>query len=350
MIVLLHFLALTVVSINGFLFSRQVCYDHLGCFSNASPYNNAKGFLPESPDHIQTRFLLYTRQNPTNAQILSPYDRTTVSGSHFNGHKKTVFITHGYQDDGHAPWIRKMTAAFLTKDDLNVIAVDWSKGADNINYIQAAANTRVVGATIAILIKELHRVAHLPFNMVHLVGHSLGSHISGYAGAGAPGVGRITGLDPAGPLFENSVEEVRLDPSDALFVEAIHTDADSLLELGFGLQKAIADADFYPNGGEKQPGCDHELGKHLFSLITGRIEGFTSSVACSHMRVLDFFTESITSPCGFTAYPCANKKDFEAGRCRSCGHGCSKMGFSADPHLHGTFYLSTNSASPFCEN
>lgn len=42
---------------------------------------------------------------------------------------------------------------------------------------------------------------------------------------------------------------------------------------GFGLQKAIADADFYPNGGEKQPGCDHELGKHLFSLITGRIEG-----------------------------------------------------------------------------
>lgn len=99
----------------GFLFSRQVCYDHLGCFSNASPYNNAKGFLPESPDHIQTRFLLYTRQNPTNAQILSPYDRTTVSGSHFNGHKKTVFITHGYQDDGHAPWIRKMTAAFLTK-------------------------------------------------------------------------------------------------------------------------------------------------------------------------------------------------------------------------------------------
>lgn len=99
----------------GFLFSRQVCYDHLGCFSNARPYNNAKGHLPESPDHIQTKFLLYTRQNPAHAQMLNPYDRSTVSGSNFDGHKDTVFITHGYQDDGHAPWIQKMTAAFLKK-------------------------------------------------------------------------------------------------------------------------------------------------------------------------------------------------------------------------------------------
>lgn len=76
---------------------------------------------------------------------------------------------------------------------MNVVAVDWSKGADNINYIQAAANTRVVGATTASLIKELHNVAHLAYNKVHLVGHSLGSHISGYAGERVHGVGRITG-------------------------------------------------------------------------------------------------------------------------------------------------------------
>lgn len=111
----------------GFLFSRQVCYDHLGCFSNARPYNNAKGHLPESPDHIQTKFLLYTRQNPAHAQMLNPYDRSTVSGSNFDGHKDTVFITHGYQDDGHAPWIKKMTAAFLKKVWLLLLIVCFIK-------------------------------------------------------------------------------------------------------------------------------------------------------------------------------------------------------------------------------
>jgi hypothetical protein len=77
---------------------------------------------------------------------------------------------------------------------MNVIAVNWEHGADNINYIQAAANTRVVGATIGELIKSLHSTAHASYDKFHLVGHSLGSHISGYAGAYLHGaIGKITG-------------------------------------------------------------------------------------------------------------------------------------------------------------
>lgn len=35
----------------------------------------------------------------------------------------------------------------------------------------------------------------------------------------------ISGMDPAGPLFERYAEQVRLDPSDAKFVDVIHSDA-----------------------------------------------------------------------------------------------------------------------------
>ena len=35
----------------------------------------------------------------------------------------------------------------------------------------------------------------------------------------------LSGLDPAEPCFQGLPEEVRLDPSDALFVDVIHTDS-----------------------------------------------------------------------------------------------------------------------------
>ena len=61
------------------------------------------------------------------------------------------------------------------------------------------------------------------------------------------------GLDPAGPYFENSDPNYRLDPSDAVFVDAIHTDASHTFKLGFGIYQAVGHVDYYPNGGEIQP-------------------------------------------------------------------------------------------------
>lgn len=57
-----------------------------------------------------------------------------------------------------------------------------------------------------------------------MIGHSLGAQVAGYAGQKLDGkVGRITGLDPAGPMFEHLPPSVRLDPTDAQFVDVIHT-------------------------------------------------------------------------------------------------------------------------------
>ena len=41
----------------------------------------------------------------------------------------------------------------------------------------------------------------------------------------------ITALDAAGPLFEDYPESIRLDPSDAQFVDAIHTDGDEFYKV-----------------------------------------------------------------------------------------------------------------------
>ncbi len=50
-------------------------------------------------------------------------------------------------------------------------------------------------------------------------------------------------------------EFVRLDPGDADFVDAIHTDAKSILMFGYGMEQPVGHLDFYPNGGTDQPGC-----------------------------------------------------------------------------------------------
>ena len=79
---------------------------------------------------------------------------------------------------------------------MNVISVDWGNGA-GFPYSQAAANTRLVGAEVAQVIQLLKDRKGVSVSNVHVIGHSLGAHVTGYAGARTPGLGRITGkLNP----------------------------------------------------------------------------------------------------------------------------------------------------------
>lgn len=58
-------------------------------------------------------------------------------------------------------------------------------------------------------------------------------------------------MDPALPLFGPESNNRRLHPSDAAFVDVIHTDGGL-----FGNAEPMGHADFYPNGGHAlQPGC-----------------------------------------------------------------------------------------------
>ncbi|XP_055956170.1 pancreatic lipase-related protein 2-like [Patella vulgata] len=305
--------------------SHKVCYEPYGCFSTAKPFHNAKGNTPDSPKKQDISFSLNTRAN--RSQVISVNDHTSISNSTFNGGLKTILIIHGYTDKGADKWVMKMVDEILIY--ANIIVVDWKKGAGETNYYKSAANTRVVGALAAHLIKDLESVGGISYSNVYVIGHSLGSHIAGYIGEIIPGLGRITGLDPAGSAFEDYKAEVRLDPSDAAYVDVIHTDGESLLQLAFGMAKAVGDADFYPNGGKDQPGCKN-TGGTILKLITGKFNKFTSAVACSHSRAIELFTESINGGCTFNSFPCGSWSNFKKDKCTSCGTGCAVMGYHSN--------------------
>lgn len=66
--------------------------------------------------------------------------------------------------------------------------------------------------------------------------------------------------------FQNTDEIVRLDQSDAKYVDVIHSDIAVFVRGGFGMKQTCGHVDFYPNGGHSQPGCEHQGGKVKFQL------------------------------------------------------------------------------------
>ncbi|NJM61776.1 MAG: calcium-binding protein [Oscillatoriales cyanobacterium RU_3_3] len=102
-------------------------------------------------------------------------------------------------------------------------------------------------------------------NKTQLIGHSLGAHVSGSAGAKyreltGNQINYIRALDPAGPGFKGTLPTERLDPNDAKQVDALHTSK-------LGYQDPIGTRDFFIN--EKlftQPGETPIAGSHGSSI------------------------------------------------------------------------------------
>ena len=79
------------------------------------------------------------------------------------------------------------------QEECNLICVDWETGALIPNYVRAAANTRLVGKQLSMLLDGLNKHLGLPFNNIHVIGFSLGAHVAGFAGAELKNLSRITG-------------------------------------------------------------------------------------------------------------------------------------------------------------
>ena len=224
--------------------------------------------LPSPPEEIGTVFYLYTRSNNEQAQMLDYLNVTSITSSNFNVSNPTKIIIHGFGSSCTKIWPREMRLSFLQVEDVNVICVDWAAGAVDPNYVRAAVNTRLVGKQVAAMINSLSSESGMSINNnTHLVGFSLGAHVSGFVGKELRNLSRITGLDPAGPLFEGYSANVRLDKTDADYVDVIHSNGDSLIIGGLGAWEPIGHVDFYPNGGKAQRGCQNLLIGGLYDFV-----------------------------------------------------------------------------------
>lgn len=260
----------------------------------------------------------------------------------------TVFLQH------HAKqWVIDLKDALLKNENCNVIVVDWS-GGSQFPYTRATANTQVVGAELGRLLNTLINDYELSADKIHLIGHNLGAHIAGYAGERVKDLGRISGLDPAGPYFENTDSRVRLDEGDAKFVDVIHTDGKQLLKLGIGLMQKSGHVDFYPNGGEDMPKCPSTSSKLINGIFAlGSVTSADDGLGCNSLSSVKFFTDSILNKdCKYVAYNCKDIQDFNDGKCLKCSEaGCNHMGYWASKTNElGFLFLNTQAVDkyPYC--
>lgn len=236
-------------------------------------------------------YYLYNKYHISDGYAIRTIDEVDKSG--FDRSKQTVFICHGWRNNYQSSVNTLITSAALQTYDINVFVVDWS-GPANKDYFSAKLAVSDIGYFVGKFINNLMKKYAISVSQFTLVGHSLGAHVVGKAGATVNGlVDHIIGLDPAGPLFTIDDTNDRLDTTDAGYVEIIHTCA----ELGF--DSSIGHSDFYPNGGSAQPGC-----------------GVDATGICSHGRSYQFFAESIKNGgTPFTAEKCSNFDDYIDGKC-----------------------------------
>ncbi|KAJ8920081.1 hypothetical protein NQ315_011735, partial [Exocentrus adspersus] len=353
--------------------TQLICYDVVGCF-NLPHKNSPLQRVPEDPRNLDTKFYLFTRSvNFSRPEVLAYDDNgASLKKSSFDHTKPLKLMVHGYMGKWSDKGLLVLTEAYLKLYDCNVAVMDWQMGARGPQYTNAAANTELVGRQLGMLLELMTEMGAKPRDM-HLIGFSLGAHVCGTASEALKVkgflIGRITGLDAASPLFRNNYfreKYKKLDSSDAKFVDVIHTDASPFVTDGFGLWQPIGHVDFFPNGGQEQPGCTDTKGSIVVTHFEG---GLSRDIACSHLRAFHLFVESVhhlierksnRDACEFTSFACpGGLTSFEKGYCfpqiernnsleLDPDYTTNIGRFGEDVRGEGVMYFSTKGSSQYC--
>ncbi|CAL8125675.1 unnamed protein product [Orchesella dallaii] len=283
---------------------------------------HGRSFFTEEVKKERQKQIRYLHKNQDNKWEALDIN-TMENSSSWNRAGKLKVLIHGLTSETHKnaeqlikdQYMFQLGDAYMQERNDNVIIVDWTSlsRVPLYRYYIAADSTRYAGeAVAAFLIEVINRRLISSWKDVHIIGHSLGSHVSGVSGyeihkQTESKVGRISGLDPAGPLFDDtgslpSDTSRALDKSDADFVDIIHTNiGDVVTTLGGALGSTV---------------------------VAGSVDFYL--VACSHQASVRYFVESINNP--VLACPCEYWKKYHDGNCNCTaqtggtfmGDGCSE--------------------------
>lgn len=247
--------------------------------------SGSAGFGILQPQHPARPFRLTARSWQSAAKVKRkqeyPFDLGSMESCGFNSSQNTRIIIGGYFAKEDEKWINEVVRNWQKLEPANIIKVSWADSNRGL-YHSAAFNSRIVGRQLTLFLYYLDQMYGIDLGRFHLVGHSLGAHIAGFVGADNEGrIARITGLDPAGPIFAEFDHSLRLDSTDAEFVDIVHTNGGSLTRGALGISTPLGHVDYYPNGGAVQPGC------YTAAALVDPVE----RVACNHRRSYRYFIE-----------------------------------------------------------
>ncbi|XP_039485864.1 pancreatic lipase-related protein 3 [Drosophila santomea] len=258
----------------------------------------------------ETGFFLSTRRVQENPQQVEAKVEALVRSSFYAADPAVLAIPR-WLGNISSPEISAVVSARLQQQDSNIFSVDLSEASDETEIIDSVASLVIV----------LNNQFDVPLDRILVVGFAEGVHLAGGVAAKVQQelgrqLSQITALDPS------SGEELdhKLSQADAEFVEVVHTNSG-----GLGTWEQLGHVDYYPNGGQTQPGC--------------------STDSCSHERAFELLAEMWSPENDFVSARCGTVESLSASSCRWSTH---KMGQKGDEqHASGIYFLETRQSSPF---
>ncbi|CAG7786734.1 unnamed protein product [Allacma fusca] len=220
-------------------------------------------------------------------------------------------LVHGFNQNLTSQFPQNVKDAYLSAEEIlnkNILIADYGalgnpSTESQLNdydyftcYIQAALNTATAGTRIAELIQFIINNGYAQLSDTHIIGHSLGGHVGGFAANhlqtlnNGNKAARFTALDPAAPGFRPNLLPIRpMTPDDAMCVDVIHTN-----QLTFGELGPTGQVDFFVNFALfLQPPCVGNLTLEGF-LGETLPEVLTLGAWCSHGASTTYYAQSIS--------------------------------------------------------